>query len=254
MPSSRARRANVRKLAVTILSPVAVFLLLGLGWQWVAYNIGSILPPLGKVAGEFINRPDFYLFHLGVTVYAGLAGFAIGAVTAVFLAVSIIYFRFLGSAIIPVALMLNATPIVAISPALIVAFGFNAIPHIIVATLSAFFPLLINAITGLRSVDGGSLEVFEAMSASKMETFLRLRLPSSLPHLFAGGKVAITAAMIGSIVSEFTGTSQGLGAVIVMATSFLNLPQMWAAIFTSILATLGLIGLLNLGERLLVRW
>jgi len=254
MTTRRLGNPFLRHLAVTILSPLVVFVILGIGWQWVAYNIGSILPPLGKVGAEFTTKPGFYLHHLSITLYAGLAGFAIGSVTSILLAISIIYFRFLGPALIPIALMLNATPIVAISPALIVAFGFNAIPHIIVATLSAFFPMLINAITGLRAVDSGAQEVFEAISASKMETFLRLRLPSSLPHLFAGGRVAITAAMIGSIVSEFTGTAKGLGAVIVMATSFLNLPQMWAAIFTSIVATLALIALLNLAERLLVRW
>ncbi|MCR8546890.1 ABC transporter permease [Salipiger sp. P9] len=246
--------ATGRQLAYAIVAPLLVLAILGLLWQWVALTIGSILPPLGKVGGEFIERPGFYVFHLGVTLYAGLIGFAIGALSGVLLAGCIVWFPFLGPALVPVALMLNATPIVAIAPALIVAFGFNAIPHIIVATIAAFFPMLINAITGLRSVDRGALEVFDAMSASRGEVFLRLRLPSSLPYLFSGAKVAVTAAMIGAIVSEFTGTTEGLGAVIVIATSFLNLTQMWAAIFTSILATLLLIGVINLAERLIVRW
>ncbi|WP_176083757.1 ABC transporter permease [Martelella sp. HB161492] len=243
-----------KNLAITIIAPLIVFVILGLCWQWVALNLKSILPPLGDVANEFLSRPDFYFTNLWVTIYAALVGFAIGCAVAIFLAILIVHFAFLRAAILPVALMLNVTPIVAISPALIVAFGFNAIPHIIVAGLGAFFPMMINAITGLRSVDDQALEVFRSMSASRTDIFLRLRLPTSLPHLFSGARLSITAAMVGSIVSEFMGTSKGIGATIVMATTYLNLSQMWVAIFVSVITSLVLIFLVGLAERLTIRW
>ena len=147
----------------------------------------------------------------------------------------------------------EVTPIVAISPALIVAFGFTVLPHIIVAALSAFFPMLINAISGLNDVDREPLDIFTALSASRWQIFLRLRVPSSLRYLFAGGRLAITAAMVGAVVSEFTGTATGIGAVIALAQVYLVLPQMWAAIFFAGISTILLLGLVSLAERLTVR-
>ena len=237
-----------------ILAPLFVFALLFLGWQWIALNLKSILPPFGDIISEFSERPGFYFMNLNVTVQAALLGFAFGCLSAITLAIFMVYFDFLRAAIIPVALLLNVTPIVAISPALIVAFGFNAIPHIIVAGLAAFFPMLINSMAGLRAVEKETLDVFNAMSASRTEIFFRLRLPNALPHLFSGAKLAITAAMVGSVVSEFMGTSKGIGATIVMATTYLNLNQMWVAIFLSALTSLILIGAVSLLEKLIIRW
>jgi len=244
----------LRGLSLRLLAPLLLFAVLAAGWQWVAFNLKSILPPLEAVAADIAVRPGFYLGNLSVTVEAALAGFAAGGGIAFVLAVAVIHFRFLRSAVVPVALLLNVTPVVAISPALIVAFGFNAVPHIIVAAVSAFFPMLINAMTGLDAIDPQALEVFDSMSASRMDILWRLRLPSSLPYLFSGARLSITAAMVGSIVSEFMGTAHGIGAAIVIATTYLNLSQMWGAIFISAVSTLLLIGLVGLIERLVVRW
>jgi len=243
-----------RALALSIIAPTLLFVLLALLWQWTAATFKSVLPPIQGIVEDIAGRPDFYLMNLGVTLQAALTGFAIGVIVALVLAAAIVQFAFLRAAIMPVALLLNVTPIVAIAPALVVAFGFNQIPHIVVAALSAFFPTLINAITGLRAVDPQALEVFDAMSASRLEVFFRLRVPSSLPFLFAGARLSMTAAMVGAVVSEFTGSSKGIGAVIVLATTYLNLPQMWAAIFFSAITTLILLGIVGLVERLVVRW
>jgi NitT/TauT family transport system permease protein len=245
---------SLRRSLPKIVAPGAMFLLLGLLWQAVALHQKSILPPLGQVAGDLLARPGFYLSNLSVTLYAALIGFGFGGMIAIWLAVTVIHIAALRAAVMPVALLLNVTPIVAISPALIVAFGFNAIPHVIVAAVAAFFPMLINAMSGLSRVDPQALEVFRSMAASKTDIFLRLRLPSSLPTLFAGAKLAITGAMVGSIVSEFMGSSHGIGATIVIATTYLNLKQMWAAIFISAISSLILIGLVSLTEKLTVRW
>lgn len=249
-------RAYFRALMIfrLIWPPVLVFIIIGVLWQLVAINIGSIFPRFEDMSRELIENIRFYGFHLKITVDNGIIGFGIGGALAVFLAISAVYFPVLGRAFVPVAVMLHATPTIAMAPALIVAFGFNAWPHIVIAAISSFFPMLINSIAGFKNIDKGALEIFEAMAASRTETFYRLRLPSSLPYLFAGAKLAITGAMIGSIVSEFTGTDKGLGAVIIMATAYLNLPRMWIAIFASLVATLGLIGLIDLLERRLIRW
>lgn len=250
MTTSLFNRQNILR----VIAPVVMFGALFIGWQWIALNYKSILPPFGDIIDEFLSRPEFYFSNLWITVEAALIGFAFGCITAIILSILMIYFDFLRAGIIPVALLLNVTPIVAISPALIVAFGFNAIPHIIVAGLAAFFPMLINSMAGLSKVDKETLDVFNAMSASRTEVFYRLRLPGSLPYLFSGAKLAITAAMVGSIVSEFMGTSKGIGATIVMATTYLNLNQMWVAIFVSAISSLILIGIVSLAEKLVIRW
>ncbi|MDQ1131299.1 ABC transporter permease [Microbacterium sp. SORGH_AS_0888] len=239
---------------LTVLAPLVLFAVLAVLWQWTASVFKSVLPPIQDILADIARRPPFYLSNLGVTLQSALLGLLFGVVVALALGAAVVHFRFLRAAIMPVALLLNVTPIVAIAPALVVAFGFNETPRIIVAALSAFFPMLINAIAGLRAVDPQALEVFDAMAASRREIFFRLRVPSSLPYLFAGARLAITAAMVGAVVSEFSGSSKGLGAVIVTATTYLNLPQMWAAILFSALTTLCLMGLVGLLERLIVRW
>jgi NitT/TauT family transport system permease protein len=244
----------IRNRALEGIAPITFFVLLALGWQWVAVNFESVVPPLEQVANELIDKPEFYLHNLWVTLYAALLGFLYGGITAIFFAAIVVHFKFLRSAIWPVALLLNVTPIVAISPALIVAFGFTALPHIIVASIAAFFPMFINTMTGLRAVDPQAHEVFRSMSATRLDTFIFLRLPGSLSHIFSGARLSITAAMIGSVVSEFMGTSEGIGATIVLATAYLNLPQMWAAIFTSAIISLMLVGLVSLIEKWTIRW
>lgn len=236
-----------------LVAPLVTFVLLCLLWQLVATRTASILPSLRDVAAELVGKPGFYIANVWVTLSAALLGFAIGTLAATALAIGFVHFRWLRDAVFPVALLVNVTPIVAISPALIVVFGFDATPHVIVAALSAFFPMLINAMTGFRDVDPLALDIFRSMAATPADIFFRLRLPGSLPQLFAGARLASVAAVIGSIVSEFTGTSEGIGATIVIATTYLDLAQMWAAIFCSALVTLLLIGLLDIAERRILR-
>ncbi len=250
---SRAAR-GARHAVLTILAPLILFALLGTAWQLTADNLHSILPPLQEVAGDILERPAFYFSNTWETLQSALWGLFFGVAIALLLAVAIVHVRVLRAAIMPVALILNVTPVVAISPALVVAFGFNSIPHIIVAAISAFFPMLINSISGLQNIDREALDVFRVMGASQRDVLLRLRLPSSLPFLFAGLRLSAASAMIGAVVSEFTGTAKGIGAVIVTATAYLNLSQMWGAIFFSAVTSLLLLGAVTVAERLTIRW
>ena len=240
--------------ARTVIAPIVFIALLVTAWQWVAYNLRSVLPKVEDMFAALVENLDMYLKGVGSTAWMAAVGFLIGTIIALILAALITYFGWLRAAILPVATMLHVTPIVAIAPALIVAFGFGPEPKIIVAAISAFFPTLINAIAGFANVDPQAEEVFGAMSASKWETFLRLRLPSSLPMLFAGAQVAVTGAVVGQVVAEFMGSAVGLGAIIVTAQSYLALAQMWVAIFLAALLSLAGLGLVNLAQKLVIRW
>lgn len=255
--TSRSRRPLPRPsthTVVAVLAPVVLIGLLALAWEWVATNRVSVLPTLGSVFTDLADRPSFYWTQLLYTLSTALTGFVIGVGVALALAILIVHIPVLHAAIMPVAVLVHATPIVAISPALVVAFGFGTTPHLIVVALMVFFPMLINAITGLKAVPTDMLEVFRSMAATKSDVFFRLRLPASLTYLFAAAKTCITLGMIGAVVSEFHGATKGLGATIVQAMTYLNLPQMWAAIALSAVVSLILLGLVGLLEKLVVRW
>lgn len=239
---------------LTWLAPVVLFVLLALAWQWVAHHNRSLIPPVDAIVTDIADRPGFYVTQLWETLQSALIGLVLGVLTGVLLAVGVVHLRVLRAAVMPVALLINVTPIVAIAPALIVAFGFNRTPHIVVVALGVFFPMLINATAGLRAVDPQAMEVFAVMSASRLDVLLRLRLPTSVPYLFAGLRTSTSMAMLGAIISEFTGTSKGIGASITMATSYLNLAQLWASIFLSALTSMVLLGIVAASEKAVVRW
>ena len=126
---------RVGNLALTIAAPILLFALLALLWQWTASTFKTVLPPIQEIVADVMSRPEFYLMNLGVTLNSAMTGFLIGVTVALALAAAIIQFKFLRAAIMPVALLLNVTPIVAIAPALVVAFGFSDVPRIIAAVV-----------------------------------------------------------------------------------------------------------------------
>lgn len=247
-------RPSYRRLTLSLIAPVALIGILAAGWEWVAINQTSVLPTIGSVAADFGARPEFYWSHLEFTVANALVGFVIGVGVAWLLGLIVVHLPVLRSAIMPVATAVHATPIVAVAPALVVAFGFGRTPHLITVALIVFFPMLINTIAGLRAVPTEIMEVLQSMSASTWDTFLHVRLPASLPFLFAAGKTCVTLAMIGAVVSEFHGGNTGLGASIVQAMTYLDLAQMWVCIALSALTSLLLLGLVGMLEKAVVRW
>ncbi|MDO9396378.1 MAG: ABC transporter permease subunit [Herbiconiux sp.] len=250
----RRRRRTRGSLAVAIASPLVLFAALAALWQWVAVTFPTIVPPLQDVAADLAARPEFFVGNALYTLTAAVIGFAIGTVVSIGASILMVSFRPARAAFWPLALLINVTPIVAIAPALQAAFGFTQVPNIVVAALSAVFPTMVNALAGLRAVDPQSLEVFQALSATRWDTFARLRLPSALPFLFAGAQLAVCASMIGSVVSEFIGATKGLGAAISQSTFYLNLTQLWGSIWVSALVTLILLGIVVLAQKLTVRW
>jgi NitT/TauT family transport system permease protein len=214
----------------------------------------SVLPKLQDMARSLGDQPGFYAHNLLITIQTALLGFLIGTALALLLGILCVYSKAIRAAVMPVVTALHVTPIIAISPALVVAFGFGEGPHLTISVISAFFPMLINAISGFQAIDAQAAEVFDAMSASKVEAFLRLRLPATLHYLFAGARVGATAAVVGAIVSEFFGSVDGLGAVIINSQANLDLVMMWVAIVLSALLSMVALGLVGLLEKLTIRW
>ncbi|MFF5083177.1 ABC transporter permease [Actinoplanes sp. NPDC000266] len=235
---------------------VLMLAVLGGLWQWGASRMPYLLPPLGDIGQTLAQDAGYYLENALVTLREAVGGLAIGTVVAFVLAVVVSEFTLARRAIMPVAVILNVTPLVAIAPALVVAFGFGAAPKLIVTGLICFFPVLINMSMGLRAVPLPVLQVYRTMHASRLETLWYIRVPSSLPYLFAALRIVFPLSVVGAVVAELSaaGSSKGLGTAISLASSMNRLAAVYASI--AILAVLGSLLLLvvTLLERRLLHW
>jgi len=191
-----------------------------------------VLETLVKNAGMYV---DAALLTLGEALVGLLLGLFAGAAVAVLLTL----LPGIEDGVMTLAILIKSTPLVAIAPLLTLWLGFGVLPKIIITALMSFFPVLVNALSGLQRVDQPLLDLFHSWHASRWEVFRFLRLPGSLPYLFAALKISAPLALIGAVVAEWTGASGGLGRTMWLAYTNLNLPFMFAAIF--ILAASGMI-------------
>jgi NitT/TauT family transport system permease protein len=145
-------------------------------------------------------------------------------------------------------------PKIAIAPLFVVWLGFGFTPKVLVAVLIAFFPVVISTVTGLKSVDSEMLELAATMGGGPLKTFVKIRFPASLPHLFAGLKVAVTLAVTGAVVGEFVGANEGLGFVILQANGNLDTPMLFAGLIVMSVIGVVLFMLLEFGDRIVLPW
>ena len=232
------------------------FLLAAAVWQVVAALNPYVLPRLESVAGSLASDPGMYAINALITLQEVLIGFAGGVVVGVLLAVMMSESPLLERALMPLMTVVMVTPVVAIAPALVVAFGFGMAPKYIVTGIVVFFPVLVTTLTGLRSVDPRALDVLRTVHASRAEVFWHLRLPGSLPFVFAGLRTGLPLAVVGAAVAEFVAAGQqaGLGSLVNIAAAQANLPVTWASIFLLAVMGLALLGLLSLVRRPLLWW
>jgi NitT/TauT family transport system permease protein len=235
---------------------VVLLVVLGVLWQVGADRLPYLLPPLDDVWAALSADPGYFLENSWVTLREALAGLAIGFLAAFVLAVLVSEVTLARRAIMPVAVVLNVTPLVAIAPALVVAFGFGAAPKLILTALICFFPILINASVGLRSVPTPVLQVFRSVHASRWEVLRHLRIPGALPYVFAALQIVFPLSVVGAVVAELSaaGSAAGLGTVIQVASSMNRLATVWAAIFVLALMGSSLLLLVTAVERRVLRW
>ncbi|MCI9889238.1 ABC transporter permease [Micrococcales bacterium 31B] len=236
-------------------SVIAVAALAAL-WQLIADRNPYLLPSLPSVLRSLATLPQFYLSNAGVTLAEATVGLALGAIAAIVLAVAMSEAVVLRRALMPLIAVANVTPVVAIAPALVVAFGFGWAPKFIVTALITFFPILMNVLIGLRSVPPETLQVFHTLAASRWEVLWRLRLPFALPYIFAAARTAFPISLIGAVVAEYSaaGANAGLGTVISVASSSSNLEIVYAAIACLAVMGVAMLALVSLCESRFLSW
>lgn len=198
------------------------------------------------------------VFHAQVTLSATMLGFAIGTVLGVVLAVGIVHSKVMDMSVMPWAIVSQTIPIIALAPMIIVvlySIGVQGLlPKAIIAAYLSFFPVVVGMVKGLRSPDQMQLDLMKTYSASGADVFGKLRLPSSMPYLFASLKIAIAAALVGAIVGELpTGAVAGLGARLLAGSYYGQTVQIWSALFAAAILAALLVALLGVVERMLLR-
>jgi NitT/TauT family transport system permease protein len=249
--SSPASPALWRRMRIGIwLPPLIAFAILALIWELYAHAHPYTIPSIEHIWRSLRENPHMYWANTLTTLREIAIGGLSGIGAAVLLAIVMAEVPIVERALMPLTVVLMVTPIVAIAPALVVAFGFGVFPKYLVTAIVVFYPMLINSLAGLRDVDERTLDVFTTLHANRLETFWRLRLPSSLPFLFAGLRIALPLAVVGAVVAEIAAAGQqaGLGALISVAASQANLDVIWSSI-----VLLCIIGILLLSVLALIR-
>jgi NitT/TauT family transport system permease protein len=247
-----ARSGMLRKL--TPLAGIVTFLL---AWQIfvVAYRVPAyLLPAPAAIARAFVDQLPSLLSNGWVTVYEMLAGYAMAVGIAIPLAIAITSSKRFNEFVMPTILFFQIVPKVAIAPLFLVWFGVGATPKVLVAFLISFFPIVIDAAVGLRSMSTEMTDLARSMGATRMQVFAQFRLPTSLPYLFSGLKVAATLAIAGTVVGEFVGADKGLGYLLLVTNSNMETALMFATIVALTIIGLVFYYVVELLEAFLIPW
>lgn len=238
--------------------PALAFIVLVLAiWEGAVkfFDIAEYLLPAPSVVFQrLVDTRNVLLAHTSITALESALGFILGTVFGILLAVAFVHSRTMEMGVYPYAIALKTVPIVAIAPLLIVWFGNGILPKVIVSAIISFFPVVVNTTKGLRNVDAEAFDLFDSMSASRRQVFFKLRVPSSLPYLFAALRISSTLAVIGAIVGEFSGSDRGLGFFIMISSHRLETVDMFVGIFLSSLLGILFFYSVALIERVVIPW
>lgn len=241
----------------TYMPAIVLFFAVGISWEvllgWLDIPEFLLPKPSVIIARVVADWPTVFANTLD-TMIAAVSGFLLGSAFAVVAAILFLYSRLLERAMFPWAIILKTVPIVAIAPPLTIWLGFGAAPKIVIAALVSFFPVLVNTVRGLRTVDPLILEFMALIGARKLEVFRHARIYGALPYVFSAMKIGSGSAVLGAIVAEFTGATTGIGTLIVNATFRQDSPMLFSAIFASCLATITLYYIVVYIESLCLFW
>ncbi|MBX3550948.1 MAG: ABC transporter permease [Pseudolabrys sp.] len=209
-----AKRSAWREsLVETLAAPVMAIAIIVI-WQVSVPLLGLsefVLPTPSLIAKRLVT--DFHLLATNsvYTLFEVVAGFGLGVIVGIPLALAIFYWRPFERAMYPMLVALQTIPKIALAPLLVLYLGYGWGPKIALAFLISFFPIVISTVVGLQSLDKGLVNLVRSMGSSEWQTFIKVRLPAALPSVFGGFKVAISLAVIGAIIGEYVAAEKGLG-------------------------------------------
>lgn len=213
-----------------------------------------LLPAPSQVVADL--KADWVVLGpaMWVTLREVLIGFVIAAAAGVGLAVVLHLFGPLRRAMYPILIGSQTIPVVVLAPILVILLGYGILPKLVIVALICFFPIVVNGLDGLRSVDDDFIRMMRTLDATRWAIFRRVEFPGALPSIFSGMRIAATFASIGAVFGEWSGSNAGLGFVMLEATPNLLTARIFAAILILTVISLILFGLVSLLERIAVPW
>ena len=265
--ASAPERPGIRRRASSSYGPLKrlaiwfppLLIMLAILGVWEAYvRIFDVqrwlLPPPSAIASTMGEIPGLLSRHTWVTLEEVLIGFSLALGGGILLATGISLSRTLERAIYPFVIASPTIPWLVIAPVLIIWFGHGLLPKVIVVALIAFFPIVVNTVDGLKSVDSELVNLMRTLRASRWQIFLKVQAPSAMPFLFTGIKIAIAVSVIGAVVGEWIGSSEGLGYLMIRSKAQFLTERVFAAIVVLSVMGVGLFLLAGLAERLAIPW
>ncbi|MBV2142396.1 ABC transporter permease [Falsochrobactrum sp. TDYN1] len=246
------------KLLQTVLVVLVFFLVTG-GWEfyvWATETPAFVLPAPSVVGGQLWSLLGSGIFWVNfkVTMYEVLMGYLLGIAIAVVLGVLISQVRILDLSLMPYIVAFQTIPSVALAPIFLQWFGYGLASKVIMAALIAFFPMLVNVIAGLQASGRDEIQMLKAFGANRFQILMKVRVPNSMPYVFAGLGLGVVFALVGAIVAEFVGAQQGLGKMILQFNEQFNIAGMFAVLV--VLATIGMTmhSIVGIAKRRIVFW
>lgn len=240
-----------------VLEPVLWFAGLLLLWEGVVrwYDVSPLmLPAPSEFLARVVSEHARLLQHGWITTRLILLGFAAGVIPGVVLAYLIARFRLAEQILYPVVIFIQGLPKITLAPLMLVWFGFADFPKILLAGLITFFPVLVDSVTGFKSVDPRQYYLSRSVGASWWQTFRLFELPSALPHIFAGMRITIVIAVTVVLVVEWLNSKSGLGYLVLRANNTHDMVMIFAILTVASAVGLALSGLVGLVGRLLMPW
>jgi NitT/TauT family transport system permease protein len=237
----------------------SALVILGLlaAWQ-LAVDWGGVkeyILPSPLAALKAFLRPNYqWTANFLATFYATIGAFALSAVLGIGLAVVIVWNDLLMRTVMPVLVLFNTLPKIALAPLFVIWLGYGIWPNIVIGTTIAFFPMVVNSAVGLATAEPEMLELVRSLNASRWQVFTKIRFPNAVPYIFTGLKLNATMSVIGAIVGEFVASERGLGALIIAGGVTLETPSIFASLILISVLGLALYGVVVAVERAVAPW
>jgi putative hydroxymethylpyrimidine transport system permease protein len=243
----------MRRVALSALL-LAAFVCL---WQAVA-SLAAVddltLASPGETLEALVDDRGLLFDSAAVTLVEVLLGLAIAVVGGLAFALAMHLSRALREAAYPLLIASQAIPIVVLAPIFVLAFDYGIGPKLAIVALICFFPITVNVLDGLRSVEPGLLKLMRSLGASRLQTLRKVELPASLPFFFSGLRIAASVSVIGAVFGEWAGADEGLGRLVLLGNNQLQTPRVYAGIVILTLMAVALFALVALAERIACPW
>ena len=239
------------------LMPVAVAILVVFAWSESVriFKISPyLLPAPADVWAQIVKDWPLFLRHGSATLSVILIGFGVSVVVGTTLALAIVLNRTVERTVMPLIVGSQTIPKIAIAPLFVVWLGFGMTPKVLITFLISFFPIVVSTVAGLKAVENDMLDLVRSMGASRLQTILRVQIPTALPQFFSGLRIAITSAVVGGIVAEFVGSDTGLGYLLLTSSATLDGGMVWSSMLILVAIGVSLFTIIAQLERLMIPW